>query len=155
MPIDLTHPDVMELTREIFEQRIPFNQVLGLTVEHLGDTRASMRFRMRDDLVGNYRRQMLHGGVISATLDATAGLLAFLGAMKRVRTTSLEKRLERFNRIGTIDLRVDYLRPGIGEYFVASALLLRSGNRIAVIHTELHNECDEQIASGTCTYLVG
>ena len=155
MPIDLTHPDIVELTREIFEQRIPFNQVLGLQVETLGETRASMRFRMRNELVGNYRRQMLHGGVISATLDATAGLLAFLGAMKRLRDASAEKRRERFNRIGTIDLRVDYLRPGVGEHFVASAMTLRSGNRIAVIHTELHNDQDDMIASGTCTYLVG
>ncbi len=155
MPIDLTHPDFEELTREIFEQRIPFNQVLGLEIEHLGETRASMRFRMREELVGNYRRQMLHGGVIAATLDATAGLLAYLGAMKRLRNASPEKRRERFNRIGTIDLRVDYLRPGIGERFVASAMILRSGNRIAVIHTELHNDRDELIASGTCTYIVG
>ena len=63
--------------------------------------------------------------------------------------------LEQFARLGTIDLRVDYLRPGAGEYFVATARVLRSGNRIAVIYAELHNDSEELIASATCTYLVG
>jgi uncharacterized protein (TIGR00369 family) len=148
------HSDVHRVVHDLFS-KIPFNQLLGLKIEELTDAHARVSFRMRDELVGNYTRNILHGGVISATLDVTSGLMAFLGVAKRVRTGSLEEKMERFSRLGTIDMRVDYLRPGAGAYFVATARVIRSGNRIAVIHAELHNDSDELVASATCTYIVG
>ena len=41
------------------------------------------------------------------------------------------QRLHRFSRLGTIDLRVDYLRPGIGSEFILRAEVLRLGSRVA------------------------
>ncbi len=148
------HSDVYAIVHDLFS-RIPFNQLLGLEIQELTDDHAQLGFSMRDDLVGNYTRNILHGGVISATLDVTSGLMAFLGVAKRIRSGSLEEKMERFSRLGTIDMRVDYLRPGAGAHFVATARVIRSGNRIAVIYAELHNDEDELIASSTCTYLVG
>jgi len=148
------HADVHGIVRDLFS-KIPFNQLLGLEIEEMTDDHARLSFRMRDDLVGNYTRNILHGGVISATLDVTSGLMAFLGVAKRIRSGSLEEKMERFSRLGTIDMRVDYLRPGAGAHFVATARVIRSGNRIAVIYAELHNDSDELVASSTCTYLVG
>ena len=148
------HADVHRVVQDLFA-KIPFNQLLGLEIEEISDDHACLSFRMRDDLVGNYTRNILHGGVISATLDVTAGLMAFLGVAQRIRSGSLEEKMERFSRLGTIDMRVDYLRPGASDYFVASARVIRSGNRIAVIYAELHNDSDELVASATCTYLVG
>lgn len=146
--------ELEEIVVSIFE-KIPFNGVLGLRIVHIEEGLARVRFEMRDELVGNYVRRILHGGVISATLDVTAGLVAFMGLAKRMRESSMEDKLARFSRLGTIDMRVDYLRPAAGEHFVASARVLRSGSRIAVIHTELHDDANELVASGTCTYLVG
>jgi uncharacterized protein (TIGR00369 family) len=151
---DKNPSDVHSVVRDLFV-KIPFNKLLGLEIEEMSDDYARLSFRMRDDLVGNYTRNILHGGVISATLDVTSGLMAFLGVAKRIRSGSLAEKMERFSRLGTIDMRVDYLRPGAGEYFVATARVIRSGNRIAVIYAELHNESDELLASSTCTYLVG
>ena len=151
---DSDHADVHRVVKDLFD-KIPFNQLLGLQIVEMSDEHARLRFSMRDDLVGNYTRNILHGGVISATLDVTSGLMAFLGVAKRIRSGSLEEKMERFSRLGTIDMRVDYLRPGAGEYFVSTARVLRSGNRIAVIYAELHNDSDELIASATCTFLVG
>lgn len=151
---ELEQDEVHGVVRKLFS-KIPFNKLLGLKIEEMSDEHARLSFRMRDDLVGNYTRNILHGGVISATLDVTAGLMAFLGVAKRIRSGSLEEKMERFSRLGTIDMRVDYLRPGAGEHFIATARIIRSGNRIAVIYAELHNDNDELIASATCTYLVG
>lgn len=145
---------VYRIVHEIFEERIPFNRVLGLKIDHLADDRASFRFEMRHELVGNYQRNMLHGGVIAAALDVTGGLLAFVGVVKRMRGRSEEEIKARFERVGTIDMRVDYLRPGIGKHFVASAAVLRSGRRVAVMRTELHDERGDLIATGTCAYMV-
>ena len=62
---------------------------------------------------------------------------------------------ERFARLGTIDLRVDYLRPGRGTEFIATAHIIRAGSKVAVARMELHNEEGTHIAFGTGTYLVG
>ena len=62
---------------------------------------------------------------------------------------------ERFSRLGTIDLRVDYLRPGRGNEFVATAHIIRAGSKVTVARMELHNEEGTHIAFGTGTYLVG
>ena len=48
--------------------------------------------------------------------------------------------MPQFQNIGTIDLRVDYLRPGRGKYFVAAGRVVRLGGRIAVAHMELVND---------------
>ena len=131
-----------------FEQMIPFNRVLGLKLEQL-DPNAP--FDMRPELVGNPVRQILHGGVISATLDVVGGLavaLASLAAKPELST------MAQFQNIGTIDLRVDYLRPGRGKYFVAAGRVVRLGGRIAVAHMELVNDTGEQIATGSAAYIV-
>jgi uncharacterized protein (TIGR00369 family) len=60
-----------------------------------------------------------------------------------------------FPNIGTIDLRVDYLRPGRGKHFIATGRVVRLGNRIAVTHMELVNDEGELIATGGAAYVVG
>ena len=67
---------------------------------------------------------------------------------------SSEEKLERLAKFGTIDLRVDYLRPGRGKYFIAQGSVLRTGKKIAVTRMELHNDEKVLIAVGTGTYAV-
>ncbi len=150
----MTEPDVKEAARiaREAEARIPFNRVLGLKLEEIGPEESRISFAMRDELVGNAEKGSLHGGVISATLDAVGGLAAVTGAGSKSTITSVA---ELFGRLGTIDLRVDYLRPGVGEHFEARAWVLRAGGRIAVTRMELHADDDTLIAVGTGTYIVG
>jgi uncharacterized protein (TIGR00369 family) len=61
---------------------------------------------------------------------------------------------ERFAKIGTIDLRVDYLRPGLGKHFIATGYVLRTGSKVAVTRMELHNDSAQLIAVGTGAYVV-
>ena len=134
-----------------FEQMIPFNRVLGLTIDSLDFEAPRLRFDMRPELVGNPVRQILHGGVISATLDVVGGLaiaLASLAAKPELAT------MAQFPNIGTIDLRVDYLRPGRGKHFVATGRVVRLGGRVAVVHMDLVNDTGEQIATGSAAYIV-
>jgi uncharacterized protein (TIGR00369 family) len=140
--------------REIFDRRIPFNRVLGLRMDELGLERATLRFEMRPELVGNFAVGSLHGGVISAVIDTAGGVVALLGMLKRARRDADSLDEDRFSRVGTIDLRVDYLRPGIGRWFIVSATPLRAGRRVTVARVELHNEAGTLIAVGTGTYIV-
>ena len=139
--------------QEIFA-RIPFNQVLGLEIRTLGRDRPQVVFRMRDELIGNYVRGTLHGGVISSVIDMTGGLTAFLGLQRNLADDPVNQKLRQFARLGTIDLRVDFLRPGRGAEFVATGHNLRTGRRIAVARVEVANESGELIAVGTGTYVI-
>ncbi|PXW97984.1 uncharacterized protein (TIGR00369 family) [Sphaerotilus hippei] len=139
---------------ELFEQRICFNQVLGLKVVSMDPARFSMRFDMRPDLVGHYLHGRLHGGVISAVLDATAGNALVLAIAERHADESTPQVLHRFARVGTIDLRVDYLRQGLGRHFIASAEITRLGGRVASTLMKLHNDGGELIATGAAAYIV-
>ena len=145
---------LLAIIRESFVERMPFNRILGIEVLALHHERAECRFAMRPDLVGNYVRNILHGGVISSVLDVTGGLVAFLGVQRKLRGKPVEEVLERFARIGTIDLRIDYLRPGQGEWFLARGFPLRTGNKVAVTRMELFNDREELISVGTAAYTV-
>ena len=138
------------LMRKVMEQHIAFNKYLGLKVESFDLAAPKLRFDMRPELVGNPARQILHGGVISATLDVAGGLAIMLSFAQEATITPTS-----FPNIGTIDLRVDYLRPGRGKYFIATARIVRKGSRIAVVHMELHNDAGELIATGGGAYVVG
>jgi uncharacterized protein (TIGR00369 family) len=137
--------------RQVFEENVPFNRLLGLKVESIDPDAAKLRFDMRPELIGNPRRQILHGGVISAVLDVAAGFAIYL-AVNKERIISSE--VDRFPSIGTIDMRVDYLRPGQGKFFVATGRVVRLGNRVAVAHTEMVNDTGELIATGGAAYMI-
>lgn len=146
--------ELLKIIEEVFNQKIPFNRVLGLRVHSLDYDQPALRFDMRPELVGNFMRGSLHGGVISSVIDVTGGMAAFLGIQHKMRDEALERKLERFAKLGTIDLRVDYLRPGFGAWFEATGFILRTGNKVAVTRIELKNDQDELIATGTGAYVV-
>ena len=137
--------------RRIFEELVPFNRVLGLRVASFDPQAPKVRFDMRPELIGDPRRQILHGGVISAVIDVAAGFALHLAILEREEP----KAHIEFPNMGTVDLRVDYLRPGRGRYFEATARVVRLGSRIAVVHLEMANDAGELIATGSAAYVVG
>lgn len=139
-----------KLLRHVMEELIAFNKHLGLRVESFDPAAAKLGFDMRPELVGNPARQILHGGVISAVLDVTGGFVIMLDMAQNLMSIPTT-----FPKMGTIDLRVDYLRPGRGKHFTATARIVRKGSRIAVTHMELHNDAGELIATGAAAYAVG
>ena len=144
----------MEQLRGLFhrvEELIPFNRYLGLHADSIDENSAVVHLDMRDELVGNFQQGILHGGVISATFDVVGGMAAMISAV--LREESIEDSIQRLRPASTIDLRVDYLRPGSGKRFTARGFTLRAGSRVAVTRMELHNEKDELIAVGTGTYI--
>ena len=70
---------------------------------------------MKPELVGNYVHGVLHGGVISSVLDATGGIVASIGVVEKLQSIPPEEIAHGISKVGTIDLRVDYLRPGLGH----------------------------------------
>ena len=140
--------------KKVFEEMIVFNQVLGLKITSLKSTQVRGRIDMKPDLVGHFSFNRLHGGVISAGLDAMGGLavMAAIGA-RHMDETPLQ-RLHRFGKLGTIDLRVDYLRPGIGEYFELRAQVMRLGSRVASTRMEFLGADGTLLSTGSGAYIM-
>jgi uncharacterized protein (TIGR00369 family) len=140
--------------RRLYEE-LPFNRQLGIRVTSLSSDGGTMAIPMREDLIGNVFHRTLHGGVISSVLDAVGGLTASASLVARAAGLSEEKVKAMFAQVGTIDLRVDYLRPGRGQRFTASGRIMRSGRKVAVVRMEMHNADTLLVAVGTGTYMVG
>jgi uncharacterized protein (TIGR00369 family) len=107
--------------QEFMREMIPFNRYLGMELVALEQGLARMELPYRPEFIGDPFRPALHGGVVSALLDTCGGAAAFsvvgLG-----------------DRVSTVDLRVDYLRPGREERLVAEGRVVRAGNRVCVVN---------------------
>ena len=108
---------------------MPFNRALGLELERYEKAFAQLSFNNQPMMVGNWAQSILHGGVIASALDVAAGLVCVGSTLTRHDTINEEELRQRLSRMGTIDLRVDYLRPGRGERFTATSTLLRAGTK--------------------------
>ena len=146
---------LVQMLHQIYEDCIPFNKILGMRIDSLDAECIRTRFDMHPSLIGNYKTKILHGGVISAVLDTTGGLTATFGLLRNLVGKPMDDIEKRITQIGTIDLRVDYLRPGRGRYFLSTGTIMRAGRRVTVTRMELHNDEYKLIAVGTGTYVVG
>ena len=146
--------ELLHILADIYENKLPFNQVLGLHIIRLKPDLVKVTFEMTDSLIGNYVQNSLHGGVISSALDAVGGLTATAGMIQKKIDLPKEELAQIVAKVGTIDLRVDYLRPGKGVSFTSSATIMRIGNKVAVTRMELHSDQNRLIAVGTGTYLI-
>lgn len=140
--------------KSIFEEKIVFNQVLGLKITSLRADRVTARINMRHELIGHFAFNRIHGGVISAGLDAMGGLAVMAAIGARHMDEAPLQRLQRFAKLGTIDLRVDYLRPGISEYFELRAEVLRLGSRVASTRMEFRGADGKLFSTAAAAYIV-
>jgi uncharacterized protein (TIGR00369 family) len=112
-----------------FLQRVPYVRFLGMRAELSGDEMTAV-LPFADHLVGNTHLPALHGGVIGAFLEMTA--LAQLSVIQG--SAKVHK---------TIDVTVEYLRPGRPLTTYARADLRKVGRRVANVHVEAWQEARE------------
>jgi uncharacterized protein (TIGR00369 family) len=136
--VDLT------ILRQVAAELIPFNKFLGIRVVALEPGRVEMEVPWRDELIGDPLRRALHGGVISSLAD-TAGGVAVWGALESPVA-----------RVSTIDLRIDYLRPGRCEALLAEGVAVRVGRTVGVADVRLFHASarDALVATGKGVYSI-
>jgi len=122
----------LEQFGEFIEKSIPFNAFLGVRVTRIEKGMIRMEVPWRDEFIGDPVRPAMHGGVISALADAAGGF-AVWAAVDPERM-----------RVSTIDLRVDYLRPGKAEDLIAEGEVLRVGGQVGVADMRVFHRSDEQ-----------
>lgn len=152
---NIIQQETLRRVAEVFDKHVPFHNLLGMDIKRYDVDGVEVVVRMKSELIGNIHQQILHGGVTATVLDVVGGLTAFSGLVASRDDWSLEELEKRILTLGTIDLRVDYLRPGRGEIFTGTGTVIRAGNRVSVSRMELHNEKGDHIAFGTGTYMVG
>ncbi len=153
IPTELDLPFIREVT-DLFEEKITFNKVLGIKLAEIKPDRVTARLPMREDLIGHYLHQRIHGGVISACLDALGGIAIMAAVGARHLDEPVEQRMKRFMKLGTIDLRIDYLRPGVGAHFELSADVLRLGSRVGSTRMEFRGADGKLMATGSGAYIM-
>jgi uncharacterized protein (TIGR00369 family) len=139
---------------EFFNHHMPFNHLLGLRASYTENLDAEIRLSWQDNLMGNPVHKILHGGVTAAVLDTVGSIAALLAGTAHL--DSIEAVKEYYDQLangGTLDMRVDYLRPGRGVEFIAIAKVIRRGKKVAVCRMDLHNDSGLHIATGTATYM--
>ena len=140
---------------EYWNQAMPFNKLLGLEITQFSASESAVSVAWDDKLIGNPQQKILHGGVTASALDLAGGVVAAANILSQLPELSPEIIAQSLGRLSTIDLRTDFLRPGRGKLFIATAKIIRSGNKVAVARMEMHNEQGDHIAFGTGTYMVG
>lgn len=140
----MIHEEYFKQLAQYWSQEMPFNKLLGLEVTQFNSQESTVSIKWHDKLIGNPEQRIFHGGVVAA-----ANILSqLLELSPKIISQSL-------SRLSTIDLRTDFIRPGRGEIFIATAKIIRSGSKVAVARMEMHNEKGVLIAFGTGTYMVG
>jgi uncharacterized protein (TIGR00369 family) len=120
---------------------IPYFRFLGLEAE-LRDGQVLARLPFKDTLIGNPMLPALHGGVTSAFLEAAAVLQVLMS----IETVKVPR---------TINITVDYLRPGRAQTVFAAARILRAGQRVANLSVECWQERDDMpIAAARCNFMI-
>jgi uncharacterized protein (TIGR00369 family) len=126
-----------------FTEGIPHNKALGMEMLELD--RGEARFKLPYDakLVGNPDTGVLHGGAITALLDAASGASVFAALTEWVP-------------IATLDLRIDYLRAAeAGRDVIAHATCYKTTRNVAFTRAvAYHDDPADPIASSVGTFML-
>ncbi len=139
-------------TPRAFLDFVPHNRALGVHVTALQHGDASDPFRGEAvfvlpydaKLVGNPDTGTLHGGAITALIDACSGASVFAS-------------LTEYKPIATLDLRIDYLRAGeAGRDVTCRAHCYRVSRNVAFTRAfAYHDDESDPIASSMGTFMLG
>jgi uncharacterized protein (TIGR00369 family) len=147
-------PHLAQFLRHHYDEVISFNVLLGLKALEVHPDHARAQLTMRPELVGHRPTHRIHGGAISAAIDVTGSLAVMAAIAVRHPQDTTEQLFERITKIGTINMHVDYLRPGIGDRFLLQSQIVRLGSRVATARVDFMGEDGKLLSSGSAAYIV-
>jgi uncharacterized protein (TIGR00369 family) len=127
-----------------FIDGIPHNRALGMKVVEMRRAEATLELPYDEKLVGNPDTGVLHGGAITALVDACSGAAVFAA-------------LTDWKPIATLDLRIDYLRGGeVGRAIQCRARCYRLTHNVAFTRAvAFHDDESDPIATSMGTFMLG
>jgi uncharacterized protein (TIGR00369 family) len=141
---DKPRPPQEQAASRNFIDAIPHNRALGMRVRDMQRAEATFDLPYDVKLVGNPDTGVLHGGAITALIDATSGAAVFAA-------------LTEWQPIATLDLRIDYLRAGdVGRNIVCHAHCYRLTRNVAFTRAvAYHDDEADPIATSMGTFMIG
>jgi uncharacterized protein (TIGR00369 family) len=117
---------------------VPFAQLVGIKLNEIKPGFAVLSVDVRQELIQNHG--VVHGGVIASLAD-TAAAFAIASVLKPEESTT------------TIDLTVHFLRPITSGTAIATATILREGQRVIVLSIEVKDQRERVLATATAAFL--
>lgn len=117
----------------------PYISGLQLAVQAIDYATSTLTLRMplHAALERRVGTRQFHGGAIAALIDVTGDFA--IGMMVG-------------GGVPTINLRIDYLKPAVGDALIATARVRRAGRTVAVIDIDVADEKGATVALGRGTY---
>ena len=143
----MTRPDPIKVVEErrdealrVLVNAVPYIRFLGVAFDRREDELTGV-LRYKEALLGNPALPALHGGATAAFLEVTAmTTLTWATLWPDLEAGGLDVAMLRGDipaRLPkTIDITVDYLRPGLPRDAYARARINRAGRRYASVHVE-------------------
>jgi uncharacterized protein (TIGR00369 family) len=127
---------------QAFTEAVPHNRALGLRLIEAGEGTARMVLPFDAKLVGNPETNVLHGGAISALLDAACGAAVLL-------------KLNAPEAVATLDLRIDYLQPATPPRdVVCEAHCYKLTKNVAFVRAlAFHDDASDPIAAAAGSFM--
>ena len=126
MSHEIRDPDFATRVRASFERQ-RFMATLGATLEHVAPGEVAIAFTHREGLTQQHG--FLHAGVMTSIADSACGYAALSLMEPGVGVLSVE-------------FKVNMLAPAVGERFVATGRVVRSGRTLTVCTGEVRAEHD-------------
>ena len=118
------NPDWESCVRDSFARQ-PFMTTIGGEMARLTPGVCAVALRARPDLC--QQRGFLHGGVTTALADTAAGFAAY--SLMPANSAPL-----------TVELKINLMSPAIGDRFVATGRVLRSGRTLTIVEVDVTSE---------------
>ena len=131
--------------------RCSFYQHCGMSMRVVNE-QIEAYVEMQPELIGNAAFQILHGGVAATVLDSIGGIVAMAELYRRAMPEDLSDAMKKVTRLATVDMRVDYLAPGRGKFFIAQAEVLRFGRKGCTMRMTMINDEHKAIATAIASY---
>ncbi len=121
--------------KQTIEELIPIHKFLGVELIEIREGYVKVKVPFREEVIGDYRKRRWHGGIIATIMDSVGGIAG------GTYFTSLK------DKMATIDLRIDYLKPAEASAIIVEGEIVRLGKTIFVTRMKAYQENSEELIS--------
>ena len=122
-----------EVNKELLKDK-GFYYYNNFILEECDNNKVVLKAPIKENSTNNYN--IAHGGFIFGLGDHAMGTLAFLQGGKAV----------------TLNANINFISPGIGEYLIAKAELIKKGKKTCFLKALIYNNLNTLIATMDSTY---
>ena len=132
------NPDyVSAVTRTV--NRCPYFQLISMSITELGEGTSRMEISLEEKHLQPFG--MVHGGVFSSLVDATAFWAVF-------------PLLEEGLGLTTVEMKLNYLAPAVEGFLTAAGRCLKLGKTLALGEAQVRDGEGRLLVHGTATLMV-